>query len=50
MSDHSTENDKQEIVKPTVQKMVDESPGLNIEARFKIFDPDTGEVMLEGRG
>jgi hypothetical protein len=32
---------------PVMQRKPDESPGLNIEARIKIFDVDTGEVLLE---
>jgi hypothetical protein len=35
--------------KPIVQKRPDEAPGLNIEAKFKIFDPETGNVIVEGR-
>jgi hypothetical protein len=34
---------------PVVQKKPDESPGLNIEARFKIYDPESGDVIVEGR-
>ena len=35
--------------KPIVQKRPDEASGLNIEARIKISDPETGEVIIEGR-
>jgi hypothetical protein len=28
----------------------DEIPSLNIEARLKIFDKTTGEVLVKGRG
>ncbi len=32
-----------------VAKRPDETSGLLIEARFKIFDPETNEVKVEGR-
>ena len=31
------------------QKKPDESFGLNIEGKIKIFDPESGEVILERR-
>jgi hypothetical protein len=34
---------------PVMQRKPDESPGLNIEARFKIFDVESGDVLVEGR-
>jgi hypothetical protein len=30
-------------------KTPDEMSGLNIEAKFKISDPETGKVIVEGR-
>lgn len=27
----------------------DELSGLNVEARIKIFDPETGKIYLQGR-
>lgn len=35
--------------KRQVEKRPDESSGLLIEARFKIFNPETGDVIVEGR-
>ena len=32
-----------------VEKRPDEMSGLLIEARFKIFNPETGDVIVEGR-
>lgn len=34
---------------PSRDKMPDEAPGLHIEARFKITDPESGSVIVEGR-
>lgn len=41
--DNDAKNDEQSAKKP------DEKSGLLIEARFKISDPESGEVMVEGR-
>ena len=35
---------------PILQRKPDEISGLNIEAKIKIFDPETNEIFLEGRG
>jgi hypothetical protein len=35
--------------KPIIEKKPDERSGLNIEARFKIYDPESGNVIVEGR-
>ena len=43
-----TEEKQFEDVK-AVHKKPDELSGLNIEARMKIFDPESGEVIIEGR-
>ena len=32
-----------------VEKRPDDSSGLLIEAKFKIFNPETGDVIVEGR-
>lgn len=32
-----------------VEKRPDESSGLLIEAKLKIFNPESGEVIVEGR-
>jgi hypothetical protein len=44
-----TEEQKYADRKPILQKKPDESPGLNIEAKFKIYDPESGDVIVEGR-
>jgi len=52
----NTEDQKDNIAQQqsgdkTVKKpKIDEVPGLNVEARFKIFDPITGKVLVKGRG
>jgi len=38
-----------EIVEKTPTKKPDELSGLYVEARIKIFDPESGEIKLEGR-
>lgn len=49
-----------EIVIPEQQKIAETAPapknrkpdelsGLNVEARIKIFDPETGKIYLQGR-
>jgi hypothetical protein len=45
-----TEVDKTVETTTNSVRKPDESPGLNIEAKIKIWNPETGEVMLEGRG
>ena len=37
------------ITKVHPTKKPDDLSGLHIEARFKISDPESGEVMIEGR-
>jgi len=44
-----TEEKQYKNVTPLPKKMPDELSGLNIEAKFKISDPETGEVIVEGR-
>ena len=43
--------EKQQLteVVPAKDKMPDEVPTLHIEAKFKISDPESGEVIVEGR-
>jgi hypothetical protein len=41
---------KQHQQQQAPQKKPNEVTGLNIEARLKIFDPASGEIILEGRG
>lgn len=36
-------------VVPAKDKMPDEAPALHIEAKFRISDPESGEVIVEGR-
>lgn len=38
-----------ENAKPLHFKKPDELSGLNIEAKFKIFDPETGKIIVQGR-
>lgn len=44
-----TEDNQHLDVESITHKRPDEKAGLNIEARFKISDPETGEVIVEGR-
>lgn len=44
--------EKQHVDKTAINvpnKKPDELTGLNIEAKFKIFDPETGKVIAQGR-
>ena len=45
------DNDKEVLleVTPLAEKLPDEAPGIYIEDRIKIFDPDSGSVLFEGR-
>jgi len=43
MDDNSTNNEVKETKTP------DESSGVLVESKIKIFDPETTEVYLEGR-
>lgn len=43
MDENSTEQEQLEAKKP------DESSGILVESKIKIFDPETEEVYLEGR-
>ena len=43
MEDNSVKPEQKEAKKP------DESSGVLVESRIKIFDPETEEVYLEGR-
>jgi hypothetical protein len=48
----TADNKKLELERLTptpIRRPVDESPGLNIEAKIKIFDPESGQVLIEGR-
>jgi len=44
-------NEKQQLteVMPKPNKLPDEITGIHIEAKFKITDPETGQVIVEGR-
>lgn len=37
-------------IKPNKDKIPDEVPGLNVEAKCTIWDPETKVVIVEGRG
>lgn len=39
-----------EVVNDKPQIKPDESAGLNIEAKFRIWEPISGKVIVEGRG
>jgi len=39
-----------EVINDKPQKKPDESAGLNVEAKFKIWEPISGKVIVEGRG
>lgn len=39
-----------EVINDKPQIQPDESAGLNIEAKFKIWEPISGKVIVEGRG
>ena len=39
-----------EITNDNQQVKPDESAGLNIEAKFRIFDKISGKTIVEGRG
>ena len=39
-----------EVINDQPQKKPDESAGLNIEAKFRIFEPISGKTIVEGRG
>lgn len=41
--------EKSTPVEPTNTKTPDESSGVFVESKIKIFDPETEEVYLEGR-
>ena len=43
--------DKQQLteVVPSKDNIPDELPSLHIEAKFRISDPESGEVLVEGR-
>ena len=43
MDDNRVETEQKEAKKP------DESSGVLVESRIKIFDPETEEVYIEGR-
>jgi hypothetical protein len=43
MEENSTSTEKEESKKP------DESSGVLVESKIKIFDPETEEVYIQGR-
>jgi len=49
MSDNKPNKQQLTEVVPSKDKMLDEVPSLHIEAKFKITDPESGEVIVEGR-
>lgn len=48
MSDN-TQDINTEIKQTPPVKKPDELSGLHVEAKIKIFDPETGEIKVEGR-
>jgi hypothetical protein len=43
------DNKETVTVSTSKKRKPDEVSGLNIEARIKIFDPETGKIYLQGR-
>ena len=43
------EQPTQEAVSQPIKRKPDDLSGLNIEAKIKIFDPESGKIFLEGR-
>jgi len=45
-----TEENQHKDAKSTLPAKPDEICGILIESKLKIFDPDSGEIYIEGRG
>jgi hypothetical protein len=43
------ENGKQFLSETLPKKAPDDVSGISIDAKFKIFDPQSGETLVEGR-
>ena len=47
-NDQQSKQPLTEVIPPQ-NKIPDEAPSLHLEARFKITDPESGQVLVEGR-
>lgn len=55
LNNNMTENTTPELkpvlteVKPVADKLPDDLSGVHIESKIRIFDPESGKVIVEGR-